>query len=625
MRIAISILAVIGFFAIVTLAAILFEPKRMDMSQALEGPRQASAMPAIAPSDISDYETGSESRLAVLITDEASNWLGLAHGLKTIGVPFIITTDHDRALRHDVVLVYPMVSGRLVPAETLRALARFPQNGGTLIAANVLGGGLAPVFGFEGVSESKSHTHLVFDTRYAITSDFAELGHDRIRIGSETSIETNPGTNAYLSPAEPPVARYEDGSAAIVKRSYSDGTAYALGIDLGQLLLKGYNYKETNISEAYANQYQPTLDTLLRLISAIYREGDPDSVILGTVPDGKSLSVMMTHDVDYRKSVRNAVHYAEMEKEKGVRSTYFIQTKYMNDYNDETFLDDEGIEHVHELEALGVEIASHGVSHSLQFDKFDLGTGTEAIPAYQPFVRTAELTQNASIMGELRVSKFILETVTDNKVRAFRPGYLRIPQKLPEALLWSGYAYSSSVTANKSLTHFPFKLMASRGFEKDLEIFEFPITIEDELPPLMGERLEEAKAIADRLAAYGATMVILSHPDILDHKFDFAEGFIEHVKPFAWIGTISEFGAWWAARDKVGVDVVGNSGQKAVELSCPTRIEGLTLLVPRQFGLPGSPTGGAVTTAEAGSWLLDCEPGGMRIPISGNAASTSSH
>ncbi|WP_084420605.1 polysaccharide deacetylase family protein [Henriciella litoralis] len=615
MRLRIAGLTLLVLMSATIALAFLFQPDRLELWEPLEGPAQPTAMTELRIAEVSDYGAGDENRLAILITNEASNWLGLAHGLKTIGVPFIMTTDVERALNHDVVLAYPVISGREVDADTLRALARYPQNGGTLIATNVLGGGLAPVFGFEDVVESRAHTHLVFDGAYEITADFEALGQKTIKIGSETKPAANPGTNVYLSPLQPPVAVYEDGSAAIVRRDYANGHAYALGIDLGQLLLKGYNFKEDDISEAYANQYQPTLDTLLRLVAAIYREGEPDAVLLGTVPDGKQLSVMLTHDIDYRKSVLNAVKYAEMEQQNGVRATYFIQTKYINDFNDETFLDEDGIGAVRQLGALGGEIASHSVSHSLQFNRFGLGSGKEALPAYRPFVRNAEKTSDASILGELRVSKYILESLIEKPVTAFRPGYLRIPDQLPEALAWSGYKYSSSVTANKSLTHFPFRLMAGRGFETSTDIFEIPITIEDEMPPLMGERLDDAIAIADRLAAYGATMVILSHPDILGHKFDFAEGFIAHVKPFAWIGTVSEFGDWWAARDAIGVDVVSSDAGHTLKLSCPQPIMGLTLSVPSAYGLTGAIDGGAVLDASEGAWLIDCTSPVMTVSL----------
>ncbi|MAN72541.1 MAG: hypothetical protein CME84_00430 [Henriciella sp.] len=615
MRLVYAILFLLALIGAVFGLAVITQPDPVELWTLLEGPLEASHIGETHAADVADYERGSESRLAVLLTDEGSNWLGLAHGLKTIGVPFVITRETDRALRHDVVLVYPVISGRNTDQETLRTLARFPQNGGTLIATNVLGGGLAPVFGFEGVTESRSHTHLTFDDDYAITADFQALGQKTIKIGSETQLATNPGTNAYLSPRQRPVAVYEDGSAAIVRRDYEEGTAYALGIDLGQLLLKGYNFKEADVAETYANRYQPTLDTLLRLVAAIYREGEPDGVTLGTVPDGKKLSVMMTHDIDYRKSVRNAVKYAEMEALNGVRSTYFVQTKYIEDFNDQSFLDEEGVGYILKLEELGAEIASHSVSHSLQFNAFALGTGREVLPSYRPFVRDLEATTEASIMGELRISKFILESLISEPVTSFRPGYLRIPTQLPEALQWAGYSYSSSVTANKSLTHFPFRLTAGRQFDTNTDIFEFPITIEDELPPLLGERLEEAKTIADKLAAYGATMVVLSHPDILGHKFEFAEGFIDHVKPYSWIGTVSDFGDWWAARDAIGVDLDDAGGVRSVRLNCPTPIKGLTLEVPESFGVPGPLSGGKLIRAESGTWLVDCIDKVMRIEL----------
>lgn len=594
----------------------LFMPERVQMHAALIGPDARSPMAAIAATTIEHYSEGTESRLAVYITDEKSNWIGVAHGLKTIGVPFILTTDPKRALQHEVVFVYPMISGRLLPAETLQALAQHPLNGGTLIGTNVLGGGLETIFGFDGVRESKDHSTLYFNPETPEAADLNHITTRRIKIGSETKIQSNPGTNVYLNPAEPPIATYGNGEAAIVGRKFETGQTYALGIDLGQLLLKGHNFKEVDISESYANQFQPTLDVLLTFIANIYRANEPGGIRLGTVPDGKKLSVMMTHDVDYQNSVANALDYAKMEAQHGVRSTYFIQTKYVNDFNDVSFLDEAGTRILKELAAMDLEIASHSVSHSLQFDAFPIGTGAESLPRYQPFVRDADNTQNASLMGELRISKFILEDFSGRDVRSFRPGYLRIPPKLPQALNWSGFDYSSAVTANKSLTHLPFQLMENRFYDSEVDIFEFPITVEDEIPPLMGSRLPEAIDIAEKLSQYGGNMVTLSHPDILGHKFEFAEGFIKAVKPYAWFGTISDFGDWWSARNDIGIDVVEQGDQKIVQISCPRKIKGLTLVVPESFGLPGEIIGGEVANVSSDGWMINCTSERMTIGIS---------
>ncbi len=557
------------------------QPVNVHIFPGLEGPEEASSLPVITPTQYDKYGEGSISRLAILLTDDSSNWLGLAHGLKSIGLPFLITTDYEEALQHDVVLVYPIISGKLLAPDALAALAEHPKEGGTLIGVNVLGGGLNTIFGFEEVIETKNHHRVNFNTDYPLVADFTELYQHSIKVGSEADPSRNPGLNSYINPQNPPIAVYEDGSAAITVKRYGDGRAYAFGVDIGQILLKGYNFREEDIAENYVNNYQPTLDALLRLVVKIYQEGEDDAVILGTVPDGKALSVMITHDVDYTKSLKNAISYAKFEAEQGIRATYFVQTKYIKDYNDGIFVNDEGADYLRQLAALGADLQSHSVSHSLQFHEFDMGSGEERYPDYAPYVYSSRRTRNATILGELRVSKYLLESFGQKEgVTAFRPGYLRNPPDLSQALQASGYRYSSAATANKSLTHLPFQLNFGRGFEAESQIFEFPVTIEDEKLPKMGDRLDEAIVIANILKKYGGIYVVLNHPDILGHKFEFEKGLVAHLKPFAWIGSMPEFGAWWAARDDVQVDVTSKGQQKTLRVKALSPIKGLSLSLP---------------------------------------------
>ncbi|MCE7979276.1 MAG: hypothetical protein DYH03_19720, partial [Nitrospira sp. NTP1] len=63
----------------------------------VSGPAKATVMPDHVPTTWRTYEQGSTSRLAILLTDPDSSWLGLAHGLKSIGVPFRITRDVHEA------------------------------------------------------------------------------------------------------------------------------------------------------------------------------------------------------------------------------------------------------------------------------------------------------------------------------------------------------------------------------------------------------------------------------------------------------------------------------------------------------------------------------------------------
>jgi len=107
LRIFVVFAVIIAAFAAVVK---VFMPATVQMHAPLIGPTAITPMPPIPVTPLDRYSEGSQSRLAVYITDENSNWIGITHGLKTIGVPFVLTTDPERALQHDVIFVYPMIS-----------------------------------------------------------------------------------------------------------------------------------------------------------------------------------------------------------------------------------------------------------------------------------------------------------------------------------------------------------------------------------------------------------------------------------------------------------------------------------------------------------------------------------
>lgn len=577
------------------------------------GPTNVSHIPPPPPTDWRRYSSGGTNRLAILLTEPDSAWLGLAHGLRTIGVPFLLTTNTAQALTHRVVLVYPQLSGAVLAAPELRALAAHPRTGGTLIAANVLGGGLEGIFGFAQAVPSKAHYEIGFPTQHPLTAGFTHPRERVIRVAEPKNPAAIAGTHHYTQPAVPPLAIYEDGSAAILLRPWEAGYACALGFDPGYLLLLGHNNREEGIARAYVNQFEPSLDVLLRLFKELYRAAAPAPVTLGTVPFGRQLPVLITHDVDYNRSLTNALAYAEFEASVGVRATYFTQVKYLRDFNDTAFFNDTAPPILQRLRALGHELASHTVCHSRTFARFPLGTGTERYPDYQPFVRTPILTIGGSVLGELRASKFLLEKFGGQEIVSFRPGHLSNPYALPQALVATGYRHSSSVTANDSLTHLPFQLNHDRARAAETPVFEFPVTIEDEEQPPLGQRVQAALDVARELARYGGLMNVLIHPDITGHKLQFERDFVAALKPVAWFGTVNDFASWWAARNEVAVDMELSANFAVVALTAPQPLNGLPLQVPAGWRLQSfEPAGLKVTPADAGL-VLDQVPPQARL------------
>lgn len=584
----------IVFLSIVIGSWILFGPgsvthveipeKDIHQFSGVMGPSHTSVVEPAVPADWTTYSHGTTSRLAILLTDPDSSWLGLAHGLKSIGIPFKITRDVQAAVRHDVVLVYPVISGKVLSPEALTRLAEYSRTGGTLIGVQVQGGGLNQVFGFHDAVASRQRYDIRLSETDPFLASFTEPRERQLRVGvRENGIEVL-GTYGYTESVTP-LAVFEDGTAAITQKANGRGRAYAIGLDLGFLLLKGYNSRADEIVHTYNNQFDPTLDVWLRLLKSIYRSAQEGAVTLGTVPFGKSLSVMLTHDIDFTQSIKNAVDYAEYEKSQGLVATYFIQVKYIRDYNDDIFFNDEGVRYVARLAELGMELGSHTIAHSNGFNRFPMGTGREAYPSYVPFVKDRMTAYNASILGELRVSKFLIEHFSSQTVVSFRPGELSNPFGLPQALRATGYLYSSTATANNSLTHLPYQLNYDRLTNSEVEVFEFPITIEDEELPKMGDRLPQALEVARQVSRYGGLCVVLIHPNILDHKLAFEKGFVEGVRPYAWFGSVSQFGQWWGARNSVQVDVEKVGPAYVVKLEIPQPLPGLTLEVPEGWTL----------------------------------------
>lgn len=539
--------------------------------QGVKGPEAPSVVANPIPAKISDFETGEPNRLAILVTDPKSDWLGLVRVFKAHGVPVTVTTDPTRALRHQVVYAYPIISGSVLSPEAVRGLSAHVRNGGTLLAHDLSGGGLEEVFGIEGQSVSRD--------RHDLNWPAAGAPLERtIRVAG--SGETTMPTLAYAPTTGEALARYEDGAAGVVCRR-AGGKACLLGVDLGALATRTLNGRGEGIGRAYVNTYEPSLDVLVRWVRDLYVEGEPMPWLVDTAPAGREVSIVLTHDVDYGRSVPNAQAYGDLLAGQGVKATFFVQTKYIRDYNDEVFFDAASTPVMKRLVGQGMDVGSHSVAHARSFNTFPLGSGKERYPKYRPFVESRQAAKGASILGELRVSKFLLDRTGGADVISFRPGHLAYPFALPQALEATGYRYSSSLTANMAMSHLPFQLTYDRRGEALVPVYEFPVTIEDEKPPELGARFDAADAVVRDIARNRGVAVILIHPNITGHKLEFERRLVEAWRDRAWIGSLADFGGWWTARDRLRADVVAKDGGWVLSAGGSEAVQDLVILTPK--------------------------------------------
>ncbi|MGB6716340.1 MAG: hypothetical protein WBE47_05255, partial [Candidatus Acidiferrales bacterium] len=156
-------------------------------------------------------------QVAVYLTAPGQGILGLIHALREMGIPFFVTTDLDRALRHPLVIIYPTAIGSTFTATQIGALEQHIAAGGSIFGVNIFAGGLRDLFGFSAYTPSQR--------RYFV--NFAPNSDPAVRyINRPEELQTRLGdphagniywTNAYTSDGTSQVlARFDDGSAAVL-------------------------------------------------------------------------------------------------------------------------------------------------------------------------------------------------------------------------------------------------------------------------------------------------------------------------------------------------------------------------------------------------------------------------
>jgi hypothetical protein len=510
----------------------------------------------------------------------AEGMLGLAHSLVEMGVPFFVTRDLDQALRHRLVILYPSADGRTFNEEQVWKLNLHVAKGGSLLSFNVLAGALRPLFGFRDVVASRRRHRVNFEKSSDPIQAYLNRPEEReVQLGSPKYDEIF-WTNGYAPDGTSDVlAHFDDGTAAVLRKKVGEGTAYVFGLSLQDVVLRNQVNRDYDAERHYANAFEPGSDVWMLMLRAWYESTQPDAVRLGTIPDGKDSALLLSHDVDWENSFAPALDFAAMEEKHHAKSTFFIQTKYVSDANSVAFFFGKNLEDLRKLESLGFSIGSHSVIHSRGFNKFELGAGTETLATYQPRGTGFDTATGATVFGEIRVSKQLLDgELPSQQTVFFRAGHLRVPPTMPEALQRCGYLFDSSFTAPDVLTNFPYSLPLGLGFDEDSGLFEFPLTFEDEEPPPMDQRVASALEVIRANAENGAISVLLIHSNDAHYKLQAEEDLLNQLPPGVTATDMATFARFWRARDRLKWTIAAAQTASAIRLTVTTEepVEGLT-------------------------------------------------
>jgi hypothetical protein len=536
-------------------------------------------------------------QVAVLWTNSGSdpeNPLPLVHSLKEMGIPFFITRDLPQALRHRLVVLYPSVDSHTFTQPQADQLTTFVGAGGFIFAQNVFWGGLQGLFGFRSFAPLRTRHHLVFSaTKDPVTKYLNRPEERETQLGNDQLAEII-WSNGYVPDARAEVlAHFDDGSAALLTNSVGKGKVYLLGLSLLDVVLRNQNNHDYEAQRHYVNAFEPGADVWLLVLRAWYEAYGQDWVRLDTIPGGQRSALLLSHDVDWENSFAPGFDFARIEKANQASSTFFIQTKYVDDANSKAFLFAPNLDILRQLKAGGSTVGSHSIIHSRGFNKFELGSGHETYPSYQPRGLGFDTASGATVFGEVRVSKELLDgEIPGQDTIFFRAGHLRVPVSLPEALERSGYQFDSSFTADDVLSNFPFALPRDLGFEEDSEIYEFPVTIEDEESPGFAKRVPQALQVIQANAENGAVSVVLIHSNESILKAAAEQDLLRQLPPDIVTTDMLTFAKFWRARDRIQWSLIATSvpTEAVLQVKSDEPVIGLTFEFQRPIA---TVTGGA--------------------------------
>ncbi len=539
----------------------------------------------------------------------------VVHMLAPMGMPYAITTSPVLAIQHDMAIFFPEATASSFDATALQLLTQYVQGGGVVVmkysevaALKTLGGVASSTFRLEhhGVDLTAAGKAL-FPSLDRPEEQHIPLGGDPGVYLNTWAMDLDPAATATTV-----IATFDDGKAAIVEHKVGAGVVYTFGVDWRDVVLRNQLGHAIDATRGYINLFEPATDAWMLMLRDLYDARVRFGVRLHTAPAGSRGSLLLSHDLDWGASYDNAIQFMRDEAALGVNATFFVHTKYVTDSQDTAFFGPERAAQLATLLAGGGSIGSHTVAHSPVLHTFPVGDGTEAYPAYAPFNVSLAQTTGATLFGELRVSKSLIDPAlagrcAPHETLTFRAGNLEYHAASPQTMERLGYRFDSTRAVGDVLSNFPFRAMTDWPDALDTSVFEFPVTLEDQLAPRLDQRVAAALAVVAANADNGAPTTLLVHPNVLDYKENALKAIVQGLPAGVKAMGVEAFGAFWRARDAATLSFINyddSTKTLTLTLTTPLAAEGLTIRVSPQVSSVKSPAGVTLVTGTSGNFVV---------------------
>ncbi|MFZ5554283.1 MAG: T9SS type A sorting domain-containing protein [Bacteroidota bacterium] len=501
-----------------------------------------------------------------------SRFLSVVRMLRMAGVPFDTTSQLNTAFNYPVIITGSRILDTVFTASEQTQLYNYVFNGGVLVASSMRDSTLYNLFGISADSSSNQLYRVTWDTLtqpgyFSMINDSMEV---TVSLG-DTSQGSTFFTRFYTLNGAESLGNYENGNCALSHFSYGNGHSYAFGPDFRDVSLRNQLDLDLEAQRVYSNGFEPTGDVFVFILRNIIRKHIPFSASKYTSPYNTKNVVLVTHDMDSKTGIDTMQAFADYETSKNISAQYNLTTRYISDGWMTGFYVGSWSK-VHYLLSGGHVLASHSVGHFPDFDDesvFPYGNLGNTPGTYQPFY-TGGITTGGTVLGELEVSKNLIEDDHTVSVRSFRAGHLCYPDSLVLGLMQTGYEFNSTLSAGNILTGFPFYDLDTRSFSgNESTILEIPMMISDVFstsPMDETNYLQKAQLWTNVTRQYAdnhSPVTLLIHPNRM-YKLSALQAYADSVENESAFYAFEEYGDFWHKRDSLEFHTELNSDTLSV-------------------------------------------------------------
>lgn len=480
----------------------------------------------------------------------------IPRSLQTIGVPFDTTTELSKALLYPIVITGTYIDQSSFSVSERNQLINYVSNGGVLISCSLRDTALFSLCGIGASVSSDTLTQITLDTTAAPIFDFISDSMEVVISIGDTAHMPNFYTRYFNVAGGTQLGYYENNKAAFVKNNVGLGTTYLFGFDFRDITFRNQINMDVSAQRVYSNGFEPSSDVFYILLRNIIRQHIPHTVSKYTIPGNKTSVLLITHDVDSETAMDTMLYFSEYEKTNAIIGHYNITTRYFHDDLMSDFYVGSYAK-VQELVNDGHVIASHSVGRFPDFyDKniFPLGYLGNTEANYTP-AHFSGITTGGTVLGELEVSKNLLETDHGVKIRSFRAGHLCFNDSLMLGLDTLGYEFNSTNAANDVLTSFPYYGLKIQSFNSiEVPVLEIPMTISDVFSDInesnYGDKVDIWVDACERYDANHAPVVLLIHPN-RQYKLEAEKELLSRIPVQMGTYSFENYGRFWRKRDSL--------------------------------------------------------------------------